>query len=68
MSLREKVQNFNMIFHDFTQFFFKHKDKVDFKCLDHSEVLSSGFQGGLKTSAASMTSRASTASFHQKNY
>ena len=60
-------------------FFSKHKNKAEFKCLDDSEVLSSGFPG-LKTSAASMTSAASTASmasmtsttsttsFHQKNY
>ena len=74
----EKVQKFNMIFHDSTQknIFPKHKNKAEFKCLDDSEVLSSGFPG-LKTSAASMTSVASTASmasmtstasFHQKNY
>ena len=66
-----------MIFHDSTQkrFFSKHKNKAEFKCLDDSEVLSSGFPG-LKTYAASMTSVASTASmasmtstasFHQKN-
>ena len=36
-------------------------NKDEFKCLDDSEVLSSGFPG-LKTSAASMTSVASTAS------
>jgi hypothetical protein len=57
-------------------FFSKHKNKVEFKCLDESEVLSSGFPG-LKTTAASMTSvtstasmtsMTSTASFHQKNY
>ena len=69
---------FNMIFHDTTHiiFFSKHKNKAEFKCLDDSEVLSSGFPG-LKTSAASMTSAASTASmasmtstasFHQKIY
>ena len=74
----EKVLKFNKIFHDHTQknFFSKHKNKAEFKCLDDSEVLSSGFPG-LKTSAASMTSAASTASmasmtsttsFHQKNY
>jgi hypothetical protein len=70
----EKVLKFNMIFHDSTQknFFSKHKNKAEFKCLDDSEVLSSDFSG-LKTSAASMTSVASmasitsTASFHQKN-
>ena len=76
--LTEKVLKSNMIFHDPTQknFFSKHKNKAEFKCLDDSEVLSSDFPG-LKTSAASMTSVASTASmasmtstasFHQKNY
>ena len=76
--LTEKVQKFNMIFHDSTQknFFSKHKIKAEFKCLDDFEVLSSGFTG-LKTSPVSMTSAASTASmasmtstasFHQKNY
>ena len=61
--LTEKVQKFNMIFHDSTQknFLSKHKNKAKFKCLDDSEVLSSGFPG-LKTYAASMTSVASTAS------
>ena len=71
----EKVLKFNMIFHDYTQklFFSKHKDKAEFKCLDDSEDLSSGFPG-LKSSAASMTSAASTASmtstasFHQTIY
>ena len=74
----EKVLKFNMIFHDSTQknFFSKHKNKAEFKCLDDFEVLSSDFPG-LKTSAASMTtvastasmaSMTSTASFHQKNY
>ena len=59
----EKVLKFNMIFHDSTQknFFSRHKDKAEFKCLDDTEVLSSDFPG-LKTSAASMTSVASTAS------
>ena len=73
--LAEKVQKLNMIFDDSTQknFFSKHKNKAELKCLDDSEVLSSGFPG-LKTSAASMTSAASTASmtstasFHQKYY
>ena len=76
--LTEKVQKFIMIFYDSTpkSFFSKHKYKAEFKCLDDSEVLSSGFPG-LKTSSASMTSAASTASmasmtstasFHQKNY
>jgi hypothetical protein len=61
-----KDAKFNMIFHDSTQknFFSKHKNKAEFKCLDDSEVLSSDFSG-LKTSAASMTS---TASFRQNNY
>ena len=74
----EKVLKFNMIFHDSTpkNFFSKHHNKAEFKCLDDSEVLSSDFPG-LKTSAASMTSVASTASmasmtstasFHQKIY
>ena len=59
----EKVQKFNLIFHASTQkiFFSKHKNKVEFKCLDDSEILNSDFSG-LKTSAASMTSVASTAS------
>jgi hypothetical protein len=64
-----------MIFHDSTpkNFFSKHKNKAEFKCLDDSEVLSNDFPG-LKTSAASMDSVASTASmtltasFHQKIY
>ena len=67
-----------MTFHDSTQknFFSKHKNKAEFKCLDDSEVLSSDFLG-LKTSAASMTSVASTssmasmtsnASFYEKMY
>ena len=68
----EKLLKFNMIFHETTQknFFSKHKNKAEFKCLDDSEVLSSDFPG-LKTSAASTTSVASmtsTASFHQNNY
>ena len=59
----EKVQKFNMIFHDCTKNIFvsKHKNKAEFKCLDDSEVLSSAFPG-LKTSVASVTSAASTAS------
>jgi hypothetical protein len=70
--LTAKVLKFNMIFHDPTQknFFPKHKNKAEFKCLDDSEVLSSDFPG-LKTSATSMTlvaSMTSTASFHQKIY
>ena len=41
----EKVLKFNMIFHDSTKnnFSSKHKNKVEFKCLDVSEVLSSDF-------------------------
>ena len=59
----EKVQKFNMIFHDSTpkKLFSRHKNKAEFKCQYDSEVLSSVFTG-LKTSAASMTSVASTAS------
>jgi hypothetical protein len=69
--LTEKVLKLNKIFHDPTQsyifdptqknFFTKHKNKAEFKCLDDSEVLSRDFPG-LKTSVASMTSVASTAS------
>ena len=46
-SLTEEVQKFNMIFHDSTQknIFPKHKNKAEFKCLDDSEVLRSGFPG-----------------------
>ena len=77
----EKVLKFNMIFpgifHDSPpkNFFSKHKNKAEFKCLDDSEDLSSDFPG-LKISAASMTSVASIssmasmtsiASFHKKN-
>ena len=66
--LAEKVQKFNMIFHDFTQDNFFQNIKI---CLDDSEILGSGFHG-ITTSAASMTSatstasKASIASFHQK--
>jgi hypothetical protein len=67
-----------MIFYDSTQknFFIKHKNKAEFKCLDDSKVLINDVSG-LKTSAASMTlvtstasmaSMTSTASFYQKNY
>ena len=74
----EKLQKLNMIFHDSTQknIFPKHETKAEFKCLDDSEVLGSDFSE-LKTSAASMTSAASTASmssmtlktsFHQNIY
>ena len=58
----EKLPKFNIIFHDSNPkiFFSKHKNKAEFKYLDDSEVLSSDFSG-LKTSAASMTSVASTA-------
>ena len=52
-----------MNFHDSTpkNFFSKHENKAELKCLDDSEVLSSDFPG-LNTSAASMTSVTSTAS------
>ena len=74
----EKLPKFNIIFYDSTpkNFFSKHKNKVESKFLDDSEVLSSNFQG-LNSSAASMTSVASTASmalmtstasFHQQIY
>jgi hypothetical protein len=74
----ERVLKFNIIFHDSTpkNFFSKHKNKTEFKCLDDFEVLISDFSD-LKTSAASMTSVASaasmasmtsTASFYQKIY
>jgi len=57
------VLKYNIIFHASTpkNYFSKHKNKAEFKCLDESEVLNSDFPG-LKTSAASMTSVASTAS------
>jgi hypothetical protein len=59
-----------MIFHYSTIFSSsKHQNKAEFKNLYGSEVLSSDFPG-LKTSAASMASTASTtftASFHPKN-
>jgi hypothetical protein len=57
-------------------FFSKHKNKAESKFLDDSEVLRSDFPG-LNSSAASLTSVASTASmasmtltasFHQKIY
>ena len=43
----EKLLNFNMIFHDSTpkKCFSKHQNKVEFKNLDDSEVLSSDFPG-----------------------
>ena len=74
----ERVLKFNIIFHDSItkNFFSKHKNKTEFKCLDYFEVLISDFSD-LKTSAASMTSVASaasmasmtsTASFYQKIY
>ena len=74
----EKLPKFNIIFHDSTpkNFFSKHKNKTEFKCLDYFEVLISDFSD-LKTSAASMPSLASlasmasmtsTASFHQEIY
>ena len=74
----EKLLNFNMIFHDSTpkKCFSKHQNKVEFKNLDDSEVLSSDFPGprtpaASLTSSASATSLASTASkalFHQTNF
>ena len=59
----KKWLNFNMIFHDSTKekSFSKHQNKVEFKNLDDSEVLSSDFPGP-RTSAASLTSSASAAS------
>ena len=74
----EKLPKFNIIFHDSTpkNFFSKHKNKAECKCLDDSEVLNGDFPG-LKSSGASVTSVASTASmtsmtwttsFHQKIY
>ena len=71
--LTEKVQKFNMMFHDSAPNLFFHNIKAEQKCLDDSDVLSSG-SPGLKTSAALMnlaastTSMTSTATFHQKNY
>ena len=40
------VLRFNTIFHDSTpkNFFSKHKNKTEFKCLDDFEVISSDFQ------------------------
>jgi hypothetical protein len=74
----EKVLKSNMIFYDSNpkNFFSKHKNKAEFKCLDDTEVLSSDFPG-LKTSlvlmnsvasTASMASKTLTASFHKKKY
>jgi hypothetical protein len=64
----EKVLEFNMIFHHFTHnLFSKHQNKAKCDILDDSEILISDFPG-LKTSAASMTSMTSTASFHQKTH
>ena len=76
--LIKKVLEFNRIFRDATQnfFFSKHPNKAEFIDMDDSEILRSDFTG-LRTSAASMTSTASTtsmfsmtstASFHQKIY
>ena len=76
--LTEKVLKFNLIFHDSTLnfFFSKHQNRAELKNLDDSEVPSCDFPGH-RTSAASMTltastasmaSKTSTASFHQKNY
>jgi hypothetical protein len=55
-SLRQKVLNFNMIFHDYTICFSKYQNKAEFKNLDDSEVLSSDFPD---VSATSVTSTAS---------
>ena len=74
----EKLLKFNQVFHDSTKklCFSKHQNKAEFKSLDDSRVLSDDFPG-LRVSAASMTSTASTTSmasitfttsFHQKNY
>ena len=62
----EKVLKSNVIFRDSIKIisFSKHQCKAEFKNLNDSEVLSGDF-AGLKTSAASMTSKAS---FHQNNY
>ena len=59
---KEKVLEFNRIFHDSTQNFFysKHPNKAEFNNMDEPEVLRSDFTG-LRTSAASMTSMTSTA-------
>ena len=60
-----KDAKFNMIFHDSSpkNFFSKHRNKAEFKCLDDSEVLNSNLSV-LKTSAASITSVVSTASMN----
>ena len=61
--LTEKVLKFNIIFHDSNIFLFfsKHQNKAEFKNLDDSKFLSSDFPD-LRTSAASMTSIATTTS------
>jgi hypothetical protein len=56
-----------MILHDSKKIFSKHQNKVKFKNLDDSLDFSSDFSG-LRTSAVSMTSIASTASIHQNIY
>ena len=74
----KKVLKLNLVFHDSTEkcFSSKPQSKAEFKNLDDSEVLISDFLG-LRISAASMTSTASTtsvvsmtstASFYQKCY
>jgi hypothetical protein len=52
-----------MIFHDSTKKYLisKHQNKAEFKNLDDRKVISTDFPG-LETSAASMTSTASTTS------
>ena len=76
--LAEKMQKFNLIFHDSTpkKYVSKHQYKAEFMNLDDSKVPSGDFLGH-RTSAASMastasttsmTSMTSTASFHQNNY
>ena len=74
----EKLLNFNMIFHDSIKrkSFSKHQNKVEFKNLGDSEVLSSDFPGPTtsvasltsSTSATSLASTASKAPFHQKTF
>ena len=72
----EKVVKFKMVFRDYTPnyIFSKHQNKAAIQNLDDSEVLISDFPG-IRTSAASITLSASTASmastiskalFHQR--
>ena len=73
----KKVPKFNLIFHDSNKKYLlsKHQNKVEFRDLDDSAVVSSDFTdlrsfAASKTSTASTTSvpsMTSTASFHQKN-